>query len=203
VSIGIYRNCVSGPVALLGNGPSLNGWDLKPLARTMPLLGINSSWRKIHTPWACYICPKQHLALLRGDVSDPPSTVFFLDSAEGEYEEIPKWSGIEVPVPQATGDQDRFRGFELSLGSYGRRAGYFALELAAWFGFDPIYLVAYDEGTGHFHDNKRRIPFNFHQELWERAAQQIAAAGLTVINTNRDSLIRCFQFGDPPQEEFA
>lgn len=202
-----YRACASGPVALLGNGPSLNGWDLGPLAKRMPLLGINASWRKVHTDWSCYICPTHHWALLLGEVTNPPNVVFVTEATLAEHGAVDasKWSGTAVVVPSLDrdrdGELDRFRGFELDRGSYGRLAGYFALELAAWFGYNPIYLISFDEGTGHFYDKRLRLTLNLHGDIWDRTALQTKAAGLRVINANPKSLIRCFEFGDPHQGE--
>jgi hypothetical protein len=91
----------------------------------------------------------------------------------------------------------------------GPNSGYCALNLAYVMRPQVVYLFGFDHKGAHFHPESEwrqrgegcaNSPRKF--ELWAeacyRAREQFDAAGIDVVNTNRESLIRAFKFGDAP-----
>jgi hypothetical protein len=178
-----FRDAESGPVALLGNGPSLAEWNLEELAERMPLFGINRSWKLIGTRWRCFVDAEHHKEF--SSVAPPHEIAFHLSGNE------PKIDGVTVHwrprlVP---GENLRFCGFELDVGTYGLFAGHFAVELAAWMGFNPIFLAGYDFEGGHFDDpDVERSPKEV--ALWRKmvsnAREVLEEAGVSLSHAPKD-----------------
>lgn len=75
-----------------------------------------------------------------------------------------------------------------------------ALNLAFLFGCNPVYLLGFDMGGGHWHDNHKepardRYQADFIPAL-ERMGRDLAAEGVDVINCNPASALKCFPFAD-------
>lgn len=75
-----------------------------------------------------------------------------------------------------------------------------ALNLAYLFGCNPIYLLGFDMGGGHWHDNHKapardRYQADFIPAL-ERMGGELAVEGVDVINCNPASALKCFPFAD-------
>ena len=98
---------------------------------------------------------------------------------------------------------------DLNKGLYhGNNSGYGALNLAITLGVKEIYLIGYDmkftNGKSHYHSGHPRGKLvekdvksfvgNFNKN-----ADKIKAMGVRVINLNRDSGLKCFEFGDMPK----
>jgi len=98
-------------------------------------------------------------------------------------------------------------GLSTSLGAglyHGANSGVGAIGLAYCLGANPIYLMGYDcnkvNGASHFHDGygpetPDRVLESFVKDF-DDLAKLIGPTGTRVINTNPDSAVRCFQFGD-------
>lgn len=135
IPVNELRGTESGPVALLGNGPSLANTDLVAVAKAMPLFGINSSWELAETRWRCYVDRPHHEAIARGQVPAPkiafhpqgliPRKTYLppmpCDTVAVRW--LPKLEDFRPPTP--------FRGLDLAGGSYCHFAGFFALEIVA------------------------------------------------------------------------
>ncbi|MDK1386369.1 hypothetical protein QN224_13215 [Sinorhizobium sp. 8-89] len=82
----------------------------------------------------------------------------------------------------------------------GQCSGANALNLAFLFGCNPVYLLGFDMGGGHWHDNHKapardRYQRDFIPSL-ERMGRELAAEGVRVFNCNPDSALKCFPFAD-------
>jgi len=195
VNIADFRGTQSGPVALLGNGPSLSGWDLSALAERMPLFGINRSWKIIETPWRCYVDEYHHEDIRLGRAPAPEIAFTVRDPNRLELPcltvEVP-WTPITQETPKR-----RFCGAELDRGSFGPFAGYFALEIARWMGFNPIYLLGYDGDGGHFDEpgfHRPEFETRTWNELFREARTCLDRDGVRVVNCSPSSAIDAFEF---------
>lgn len=214
-SIADFHNAHSGPVALLGNGRSLAQQDLAAIALHMPLFGMNRSWKLASSRWTCFVDAENDEELLRG-VAPFPEVVFCLDVGSGiaarhrrrsvQHTKLPGGVARErvVVIPQRFGEP-RFSGADLDRGSCGLFAGYFALEIVAWMGFNPIYLLGYDGTGGRFYDppdvpgasEKETATWNarFHE-----ARPVLDALGVRVVNCCPGSAIDAFEIGEVGSE---
>ncbi len=199
MNIADFHNAESGPVALLGNGPSLAEWDLPGLAERMPLFGINTSWKLIETRWRCYVDVAHHDAI-RAGIAPAPEVAFFLEGHCRKREPLgPILERVGVPIQSRPrpSNEHGFCGGELDGGSYGLFAGYLALEIAQWMGFNPIHLISYDGEGGHFDepDVERSAK---ETESWRRdfrvARACLDRAGVRVYNCSQRSVIDAFDF---------
>jgi len=64
-----------GPCAILGNGKSLSDFDLSAIAERMPVIGINRSWKKLETPWRCFVDPHHWADIRDGTAPKPDLTI--------------------------------------------------------------------------------------------------------------------------------
>ena len=96
----------------------------------------------------------------------------------------------------------------LSAGLYnGENSGYAALNLAYILGCNPIYLLGFDLNTNeryHWHDGHPGQNGTGEMSTFLKAFVENAPAILSktkVINLNRKSMLKCFEFGDMPKIE--
>jgi len=224
-----FRDTQSGPVALLGNGPTLGTWveslksklaptvlervEIGPprlgvnvdgkfavsvvltgFTKQLPLIGINRSWKLIETPWRCYVDEAHHDDIRLGRAPAPEMAFSVRDPNRLE---VPCPSVVVpwTPVTQETPKQ-RFCGAELDVGSFGPFAGYFALELARWMGFNPIYLFGYDGDGGHFDEldfERPELETRTWNGLFREARECLDRDGVRVINCSPASAIDAFE----------
>jgi hypothetical protein len=95
--------------------------------------------------------------------------------------------------------------FSLAGGlGHGNNSGYGALNLAVCLGANPVYLLGYDmkhsAGRSHWHEGHPR-PQREHTVTsfilgFNRASLEIAHRGISVVNLNPDSALKCFEFRD-------
>lgn len=91
----------------------------------------------------------------------------------------------------------------------GSNSGYCALNLAYVMRPEIVYLFGYDHKGEHFHpesewrqrgegDANNPAKFKNWAQMCVGARKQFDAVGIRVINTNRDSAVTAFEFGDAP-----
>ncbi|MBZ7921653.1 hypothetical protein LAC81_07645 [Ensifer adhaerens] len=75
-----------------------------------------------------------------------------------------------------------------------------ALNLAFHFGANPIYLLGFDMGGGHWHGNHQAPARDLYQAEFipslERMSRELAIEGVRVFNCNPASALKCFPFAD-------
>jgi len=189
---------------ILGGGPSLCGFDFKQLEDEYTI-GIN----RVYENMDCSI-----LFAMDGR--------FFNWIRDGKYGKhalsrfrnfhgVKFWLDVanlnihDVFYIRAIGRQGL--SWKLEEGLYnGNNSGYGALNLALTLGANPIYLLgfdmSFDKGKGHYH-NGHPTPFKesmmgSFKPSFNNAAAEIRTHGIKVININRNSKLKCFEFGDLP-----
>ena len=92
----------------------------------------------------------------------------------------------------------------LIAGSSIVHCGTFALEIAVWMGFNPIYLLGLDMilGENHFYDNGPGSPEKVRKKqwfLWDTCAEQIKQQrpGIKIYNANPNSMAKGFPVRTP------
>lgn len=206
-----YRNVHEDePVLLLGNGSSLDQIDLPRVAVRM--IGMNRSWRRHAAEYHCCFSRMPYLHEIDRGLHDPP--VLFVASTGAE--EVLGWMRVHlnteriILIPRAVSPQVGWSEFP-SKGWWPDITGVFAIRIAAWMGFNPIYLVGYDCGgkDRHFDTGDIDGPFSAAHDVpqdrvtsrrrFHRLAKTLAIAepDLEIINLNPDSFITCWPTGDP------
>lgn len=202
------KGCRAGrPGLVLGNGPSAGLLDV--VRCKVEIVGMHRTWR----PPCNVTAPRFHVILQqraywqeirRHDWRPDPHTTIVTKDVYGQ-DGIP-FSDPAHPariwprtcfVRVLPTDHHRFS-LELNRGTYSNHAGSFALELAHWVGYDPIYLLGIDLGDrdGHFCDDERT---NVNTRKLQRSIFASAARYLPegrVVNLNPESTVRDFPFGE-------
>jgi hypothetical protein len=203
------QNTESGPVALLGNGPSLKLWPLDRLS--CPAIGINLSYRWLRSKYHCFVTGGMVEGLITGKLKG--ALVFHPSRYLQRYYKFPKsfHQNQLVAIPELV-KQKEFC-WDLDRGSDATFGGIFAIQVALFLGFTELYLLGYDEHNkeGHF-QLLPPLPFSGAQaEAPEREETHlpwyplvkcaIDNLGIKVFVCNRESAIRIWPFADPPLKE--
>ena len=180
---------------------------------------MHRSWRALRTDYHIILIHKEYFQDIAPGVWQP-GTIFVQNHYREFIEDDPRWKDSRawhplqyhqqtVLVPRSV--RDKMSGaisFDLvEVGSHVIHCGLFALEVAMWMGFNPIYLLGVDlhHGEGHFYkeeedyhcpkDPKRDIRV----WLWEEAARHIGnkRPKLKIYNANYRSALRAFEFKSP------
>jgi hypothetical protein len=189
------------PAFIVGGGPSLRGFDHRVL-RGRNVIGLN--WGFLARPSVTLVMDKRNLNKI-------------VDSDHyRNYEGVTIWASAYADCEFGVGPNGvvavkRAERWSKSLldgiypGSFdGHNAGLAGLNLAEILGADPIYLLGYDmKGeagkTANWHD-KYPADWKHGEDCYTRYARDIAecypAMKSRVINLNRDSGLKCFEFGD-------
>lgn len=206
LSITDYRDIhADEPVLLLGNGPSLDSIDLSQVA--IRTIGMNRSWRRHAADYHCCFSRMPYLHEIDRGLHDPP--VLFVAST-GE-EEILRWMRVHlnmeriVMIDRASSSHTPWSAFP-SKGWWPHLTGIFAIRVATYLGFNPIYLIGYDSNEderhfdtgdtgGPFMDSKNR-PLSGHNNVrrFNRLAEilLITTPDLEIFNLNSTSAIVCW-----------
>lgn len=187
-----FHNIHSGPVALLCNGPSL--MDAIPFLEDYATIGINASlahWNSDY--WVALDAP----TVWRGLTYDfKPKYMFTAALPMPKTEHL----GIEtISIPS------EFKKFawsnDLSERIYPCRATvWFAMQLAAWMGYDPLLLVGFDlrgpRPIGHVHESERMQQSAIQRQLqlmgYFRGLQDLGRIETRVYNCSPVSLCEAF-----------
>lgn len=201
--------------AILAGGPSLRGFDPKPLfdAR-VKIITINDSWRIAPRGSVNYFCDGSWWTyqMARNPRALPPwQELSFHDQI---YKGFWVTGGVgfhehpQVHSLRLTGQL----GLESDRGGmkHGSNSGYQAIHLAYHYGATRILLLGYDmkvEGNRtHWHDEQRQAPAGFAATI-ERAflvtfpylKEPLERAGVTVINCTPGSALKVWKYA--PLEE--
>ncbi len=151
LELSAFRDTCSGPVCILGNGPSLDTVDIAKLA--CPTIGVNRSWRKVVSHWHCCSASDVYFR----DIATQrwqPHYVFTLGTLESVKRKIDEYTPVGVEPINIDSFVVTPNAFEKPnmLDWPGREVpplcftltGIFAIWLGAYMGFKPIYLLGYD-----------------------------------------------------------
>lgn len=185
------RNTESGPVALLGNGPSLNRWPLDRLS--CPTIGINT--RHIKSKYHCFVAGAMVERLIKGQLRG--SIVFHPFRYLQRLVKTPKTvkQNSLVLIPELV--KQREFSWNLVQGSDATFGGIFAIQVALFLGFKEIYLLGYDEhnAEGHYKEFDRK---RLHLPWYPLVKKAIDGLEIKMFVCNRESAIRVWPFADPP-----
>ena len=186
--------------AILGTGQSLDELDVELFSGL--LFGVNGSWRRTTAVeyWVAQDLGDLE-ALGRGEWEMDPRTVAFVLHRPENDRAIELWPQT-VLVPRRTERVGhRLSGrrvFSTDLSGEGAQehnSGLLALQVAAWMGCDPIWLLGFDCHGGHFYDDVPSVtPHAAIAQKLDQAAKALRAG--RVLNANRNSAVRGFEFRD-------
>jgi hypothetical protein len=196
----IKNRYTGGRCAIIANGPSLADHDL--LRINCPTIGVNRSWERIASLYHCAVDPPQIEAIKK-----PLKYLFTATGRAPLWDKIPGIGCIEVPgLNQRASLWKRLfhrRKYELGWswdlgkGAFYRGTTYFALQVAAYIGFDKVFLIAVDlkprGGAGHFYPGHSMAPsmLKAQTEAFELAARKLRGR-VKVYNCNLDSALTVF-----------
>ena len=188
------------PAAILGTGPSLDELDLDLFWGH--LFGVNGSWRRTTNVdyWVAQDLDDLE-ALGRGEWEMDPRTVAFVLHRPENDRALELWpQTVLVPIRKhRVGHRlSATRVFSRDLSGEGAQehnSGLLALQIAAWMGCDPVWLLGIDCQGGHFYDNVKSVtPHAAIAQKFDQAAQGFRAG--RVYNANPNSAVRGFEFRD-------
>lgn len=198
MSLGVeqFRDFHKGdPVLVLGNGPSLDTVDFTRVK--IHTIGIHRSWTKIVSPY--HVILRQNRwwdEIERGEWI--PNVVWaraeprWFDGRRDSF--VVRVKGRTPVIHKAAAGFGRFSFDLYQDGTWQHNAGLLAIEVAAYMGFNPIYLVGFDIEGGHFgggddeaKDNVKTLQVN----LFRAGAVYIARErpNLRIANLNPASRI--------------
>lgn len=165
----------------------------------MPALAINDSWRYYPEVWKRRVFVdfpmqggREH-ELPNGDVIKEPAPELAITCLSESAKVKPPlkrsvWPETEwlvfTHVNRVRGEPVRFSGFELDQGTHGFAGGTFAIEVATWFGYDPIFLLGFDfrPGPRCFGGQRNVMPETANEwlEIYKHYKTKLAASGRTL-----------------------
>jgi hypothetical protein len=197
---------------LIGGGESVKGFDFSKLKGELTI-GINKAFKFFPDSTINYCMdPTFYDQMKRGDFDKPgePPLQTYWDNYKGLHVFLTpmelKEFGKEVFVVKRLLDKEINRE-DLGCGIYqGTNSGTGAICLAAALGANPIYLMGYDMKavtSTHWHEGyeeREMATFNKTLEGYRDDISSISIllnqAGIRVVNLNKDSDLKCFEFSD-------
>jgi hypothetical protein len=195
---------------IIGGGPSLAGFDFSQLRGEL-VIGINRAFEKIAPSVIFSMDSRLYAWIKSGMLGQEALDKYEKSTARKIWVEAPSFKfGAEVLViPRLEGVGI---GRSLSGGLYtGSNSGLAALNLAVVLGANPIYLLGFDlisrdQFQQWWHDGyptvQRDKVYQTFRKEFEEVAPTLKEMGVSVINLNPESGLRCFDFGkmpEPPQ----
>jgi len=194
---------------LLGNGPSLDKYDLDRLI--YPTIGMNRSWRKMSSPYHCVSHSRRYITEIENKLWQPQTLFVIIGLGDSIAHRRREWLSLKLgtgklflinrSVPHGNDN-----GCDLVKGIRPGFTGTFAIMAAVFLGFTGIYLLGYDGNVnqGHFKFNsdgstyKTRDPDGSHrrgqieqyitlQNMLDKKYPQVR-----IMNLNPDSAIDCW-----------
>jgi len=207
-----FKGMESGPVAILGNGPSLNNWDLTKL--TCPTIGINLSSDRIESEYWVTVARDRADDVQVGKITAKKAVI--TQRTECITENIPQ---VVIPVSMPLPDNYGMYGekhsrdyqpsdngvnlfqYDLTLPMRKTFGGMLAVQSALFLGYTELYLIGIDGGTHHFYPHRRdNIPANYHRAcFWHVYDWWKNQNAIRIYQTNPDAVINWFSIKDPPR----
>lgn len=190
-------------VFVIGGGDSLRGFDFSRL-KNRRIIAINAAGYSV--PWADLLYFRDRS---------------FVDACRDQHHTdlVTNWAGMVLTQSPHAANQfpgrvhlvDQVDQKDFVIGATpikrGRSGGHTAVSLAIAMGARRVILLGIDcklseTGRSHFHDcytNKERRYKNDFLPAWTGWGEAAAKAGVTILNTNRTSALREFEFCDLDQ----
>jgi hypothetical protein len=191
---------------IVGGGPSLKGFDFSRL-RGERVIAVNKAFYDVPFADIMFAMDRPLLDLImQGKLGENYRAAF--ESFRGAK----LWldlSGYAYPAGIYSIRSAGEIGWTKSLAEglfHGQNSGYGALNLALVLGADPIYLLGYDcargpSGEKNYHDGyptgSSPDAMNIFLKAFEAGAEMLKAISHSrIVNLNRNSALKCFEFGD-------
>lgn len=201
VNAEVYRNIETGPVAILGNGPSLNYWDVTKLA--CPTIGINLSSDRIESEYWVTVALDRAQDVAAGKITAKKAVVTQRDIP---HECLQKVIKVDMPLPDNYGkyaaQNINIFHYNLTLPLPKTFGGMLAVQTALFLGYTKIYLLGMDGGTHHFYQHCRdNIPPNYHRDcFWHVYDWMCNQQKVHIYQTNPSAVINWFPSASPPMK---
>jgi hypothetical protein len=202
------------PAFLIGGGPSLDSFDLKRL-RGRRTIGVNLAFY-FFEPTIIFSMDTRFLNWVKSgtyEIKYPGCREKFQTTSAYKIWLLTYTASLPDSIFVAPVFKNYDHGrmhlswlFRDGLG-HGNNSGFGALNLALVLGANPIYLLGYDmkheKGKTHYHAG-HPLPQSPGQvagfiQAYTANADKIKERGIRVVNLNRKSALRCFEFGDPEE----
>ena len=213
IPIESYRNTESGPVVILGNGPSLS----KHIGQkfSCPIMGINRSvdyWPE--QDYFVTVAYDRLADVASGKITAKKAVFSCLHKAEVVPENIPQkitYASMPLPDDYAVLAQKGIVAFSKDLTKPIKSCfgGVYATQAALYLGFSEVNLIGFDGGTTKFYGwHPRlveyapcglRINETYHKLVFWHLAEYVKVhKEVKVYNCNKDSAIDWFEYREPP-----
>lgn len=187
---------------IIGGGPSVKNFDLKKLEGENTI-AINLAFR-LFNPTIIYGMDARLWGWIElGDTGPLDKLVF------DKCKAIKVWSDTEmVPLPEeifiakSIGRPGLSHDIKEGV-ACGTNSGYGALNIALLLGASEIYLIGYDfngEGWHKDYPAPRGVGHDFHMECYNESSEEYKTFPSKIINLNRESGLKIFEFGDMPTD---
>jgi hypothetical protein len=191
----------SGPVAILGNGPSLNNWDLTKL--DCPTIGINLSSDRIESEYWVTVARDRADDVATGKITAKKAVI--TQRVAHITDACPQLVvPVCMPLPDNYGAYSEY-GFnifryDLTKPLHKTFGGMLAVQAALFLGYTTLYLIGMDGGTYHFYPHQRdNIPPNYHRNcFWHVYDWWRGQTAVRIYQTNPSAVIDWFPVKSPP-----
>jgi len=188
---------------IIGGGASLKDFDFIKIENEL-VIGVNRAYERLASTIMFAIDSKYYKWIEKGELGADAKKKFdefkghkvWLDSAQYQYAGVKCLTGLNGPGLSSS--------MKVGL-KHGGNSGYGALNLAVCLGANPIYLLGFDmkgiDGKqAHWHSGYPKTQpdkvYAKFKKYFESVALILKERGIKVINLNRDSALKCFEFGD-------
>jgi len=195
-------------IFIVAGGPSLRKFDWDYLL-DKNVMAINRAYETCPNASHLYFCDERFWEVHKGGLTK--------HNAQFKITARRKPMRVKYPESLIQYEFSGLKGYDARKGYLrtGNNSGYAAISLCAQLGYKSIYLLGYDmnyiKGKSHWHDghthpaghrihhkestlSDKMLPF--FQELKDALDEHVPDCD--VINLNKKSAIRCFDFGDLP-----
>jgi len=215
VPIEQFQNVESGPCVIIGNGPTMNDW--KGAEWDCPIIGINRSvdfWSE--QDYFVTVAWDRLGDIVEGKITAKKAVFTCLHKASASLDELPQtitYADMSISDIYATTAVKGLSMFSTDLTRPILRTfgGVYAVQVAWYLGYNPLYLIAFDGGTEKFYGwhprlkelgpNGMLINGGYHNLVFWHVKDFMDKnkdKGYMIYNCNSNSAIRWFDHAQPP-----
>jgi hypothetical protein len=198
----LFRNCEEGSVCILGNGPSLNKWDLHKL--DCDTIGINLSTNLVHSKYYVTVARDRAKDVEDGAITASGAVFTNRDIHPGIPQRVVKldMSLPDVYAREAVAKNPIFT-YDITGPMFATFGGIAATQVALFLGYKKIYYIGFEGGTIHFTGKHRDVnrPGYHRTCFWHVAHWLRNQSEIQIYQTIPDSAIDWFLVAEPPMKE--
>ena len=171
---------------LLGNGPSLWGYDQVKLFHTrIPIIGINSSWKFMRADYHCCLDEEHVDDYIKNYYSPACGYIVTADKYKVRLRHHKVGAALAELMPKIPLNWEQSWRTNLALGGFPQVTGLFAIQLAIYMGAERIWLLGFDSSQAKSYQH-RYYTYAAKAIAWDRPE-------IEIYNCNPDSLINAFE----------